>query len=511
MRRIASCALSLPLSLALAAMPGAAQAPSETPAAQQPAPLRSETHAILISVSVRDSKGGNISDLRQEDFRVTDNGKPRDVQLFPTDDAPAATVERPNVMPTGTFSNRYSPSVPEMRRTVILLDSINTPQPDQAFAREQAIKVIHTLKPGSPIAVYAMAPNLNVLQDYTTDTDALVAAVKSFRPRPPLWPLTAAELSASPIAAEHASIHEDAPSAGSRNMSRNMADFYLRQRIQTTAASLLAIATHMSEPAHRNSVIWITGGFVGNIETNGDVQRAIAAVNDANVALFPVDARGLLPRGIDANVQVMRGIAEMTGGEAYTLRNDVGQSIVEAIADTAHTYLLGFYLADGDLDGKFHKLHVTVNRPGLTLNYRSGYTAAIDPNARRENAEPIETEILSARDSSAIGIDAGITNVTDATGKSLRVQLTLDRNSFFGKDATPGSKVQLDELFAEYDAHGRVVAKVTETLHFEMPPADHPLAYSQVIRHQDGATKLRVVLQDKTTARTGSLTIPLTD
>lgn len=484
----------------LASFPAPAQAPQNS---APPTTLRSETHAILISVSVRDSSSHPVENLRKEDFTITDNGRRRDFQLLASD---ASLSQRPVALPVGVFSNRFGAAAPTGRSTAILIDAVNTPVEDQAFAREQAIKAVENLKSGDSVAIYELHPQLTVLQDYTTDRDALLAAVKNFRPQQSIW-LTQAAAAASSggISAAQRTIPSAAQSARATGSALPLETYYLERRIETTTDTLLAIATHMSGATHRNSILWITGGFPVNFDSNPRVQAALRAVNDANVAIYPIDARGILISGIDENIQVMQGFADETGGQAYAFRNDVSHAIDEALADPDSTYLLGFYLTDSDLDGRFHKLHVRVDRPGLSLHYRNGYTAAADANSSREKAEPIETALLTTQDSAGIAMDARITRQKE----ELKISLTLDRNSFSAAESEPGSKVQLAELFAEYDAHGHVVGKVTDTLSFQMPQSNQPVAYSRTIRQPAGAIKLRVALQDKASGRTGVLTMPL--
>jgi VWFA-related protein len=496
---------------ALAVAGLAAAQDSQDSQQQTPAPIRSETHAILISVSVRDSSGHAVENLQKEDFTVTDNGQRRDFVIFPNDSSPEPARRR-TAVPDGFYSNAAG-EAPEGRLTAILLDSVNTSIIDQASVREQvvhaiqgqAIHAIEQMAPGERVAVYALNPGITVLQDYTTDRNALLAAVRELHPQGSPWTMTPeaqpTEYSAvAPLA--DGSIMKSASSL----TRKAMAPVFMEQSIEATTSALKAIATHMSGASHRNSIVWVTTGFPGNIDTNQEIRETIQAINDANVAVYPVDARGLTMRGIDPRVMEMREIAEYTGGVAYTMRNDVAQAIGEAIADPEHTYLLGFYLGNADLDGKLHKLHLTVDKPGVALNYRSGYTASPDPNTSRANAEPLESELLSPADSNGIGIEGKVTHRNGPAGKQLHIQLVLDRTNL---PYAPNSTVMFSQMFAELDAQGRVLAKFTSDMSFGMPSPDRKAAYSQTIREREGAKQLRIVLQDKNTKRTGSLTIPL--
>jgi hypothetical protein len=87
--------------------------------------------------------------------------------------------------------------------------------------------------------------------------------------------------------------------------------------------------------------------------------------------------------------------------------------------------------------------------------------------------------------------------------------MSLVRNSI--KLAQPGhsDKVDISEMFAEIDAQGQTVARITESISFDMPAGNRDPVYGRNIPLAAGAEKLKVIVQDKTTGHTGSLTIPL--
>jgi VWFA-related protein len=471
---------------------------------QIPVPLRSETHAVLISVAVRDSSGRAVEDLRKEDFTVTDNGTPRDFQLFPSD-TEAATRPAVSFAPN-FFSNHYGPMAPAQRVTAILIDAANTPLDDQMAAREQAIKAVQNMTLRESVAIYAMTTQLDILQGYTTNRDLLLKALQAYTPRMPL--LVNPTRPSSPNSAENGAARGIPGNTGAG--ARAERQYFLQRRTSITLAALLDIATHMGGASHRNSIIWITAGFPVDFDTNGQVQSTLKAINDANIALYPIDARGLSGANAFVNFQVMQRFAETTGGEAFYNRNDLDNAITEAMAAPQSNYVLGFYLSDSELDHRFHKLHVATDRPGVSLHYRSGYTAALDPNTHRNNKEPLDAELLDTQDSTSVGIDAQVNSVKGPGGKpSLHLGMSLVRNTLTQSQEGKSTKVDLSELFAEMDPKGQTVARITESISFDMPAGNRDPGYSQVIPLAPGAESLKVIVQEKASGRTGSLTIPL--
>ena len=71
----------------------------------------------------------------------------------------------------------------------------------------------------------------------------------------------------------------------------------------------------------------------------------------------------------------MQDMAASTGGIAYYNRNDIDAAMGEAIATGADYYSLSYVPPPSKYDGKYHKIEVKVDRPGLHLQYREGYTA----------------------------------------------------------------------------------------------------------------------------------------
>ncbi len=60
----------------------------ETPAPTNAVPLRSESSAVVLNVSVRDHQGDNVTDLSEDDFRVKEDGLVQKVVYFKREDVP---------------------------------------------------------------------------------------------------------------------------------------------------------------------------------------------------------------------------------------------------------------------------------------------------------------------------------------------------------------------------------------------------------------------------------------
>ncbi len=155
---------------------------AEQSSTELPAPtIRVTTHLVLVDAVVTDKQGNPIAGLRPEDFVVEENGKAQKIATFA---GPVQSTAGPASLPPGIYSNRsqYRSTGPV---TVMLLDAINTPFSDQAYARRQMLSFVQDqYKPDQRMAVFTLTGSLNVLQDFTTDPQILYAALQRFRPRP---------------------------------------------------------------------------------------------------------------------------------------------------------------------------------------------------------------------------------------------------------------------------------------------------------------------------------------
>src|SRR5262249_31908254 len=80
-----------------------------------------------------------------------------------------------------------------------------------------------------------------------------------------------------------------------------------------------------------------------------------------------------------SNQDGMQTLADATGGRAFLHTNDLTDAIRRAADDARLTYVLGYYPSQTKWDDRFHRITVSVSRPGVSVRYRSGYVATQAP------------------------------------------------------------------------------------------------------------------------------------
>ncbi len=165
------------------------------------------------------------------------------------------------------------------------------------------------------------------------------------------------------------------------------------------AAKMLA-----SFPEKKALVYFSSGVSKTGIENQAQLEASINAAVKANLAIYPVDARGLMadPPGGNASKAASRGagifngsaynsqragindsqetlftLAEETGGKAFLDSNDIEAGITQAQEGMGSYYLLGYYSTNNAKDGKYRRITVKMNSKfaGVKLEHRPGYYA----------------------------------------------------------------------------------------------------------------------------------------
>jgi VWFA-related protein len=390
-------------------------------AAQPPTTFRTGTKLVQVDVVVRDKKGP-AAGLTRQDFTLLDDGKQQEIAVFAVKSAAvsAQPLRAPVLpLPPGAISNRVN-SEGEARGadTVILIDQKNTLQASQAWAIGRVVKFIEARRGKDRIGIYAFGRDgLQAVQELTDDAEALKRAAKSLKARDP--------------------VYRDTDTTG---MTERAASEYglqlMLERMLDTKHALQAVARHLAKVPGRKNLIWITQGFPlkgRDFDFTSQMEEAARALNDANLALYAADARGLAATGSGSGVPTaevspvrpgaialpipMRAssppppggvdpmflLARLTGGDVYLDTNGIEDSIQSAIEDAELTYTLGFYPAQEMQDGQTHKLTVKVARKGVTVRHRENYSAS-SALAATEERPTLDQLMVDTLDATQIGL-----------------------------------------------------------------------------------------------------------
>jgi VWFA-related protein len=394
------------------------------PAPAQPVPkptFRSGRDLVVVNVVVRDRQGRLVRGLTRDDFAVFEDNRPQVISTFDFEDleqavpasgatepmavlAPALKPPTSAATPPAPLESRPLPNLRDKRLIVLFFDVSSMQPEDVARAVDSAREyVTKRLAPPDTLAVVTLGTSLEVLQDFTSDRDALLAALDR------LSPVEGTGFEAA------AGNPEELPDEAFVPDESEFLIFNIDRRLD----ALRRLADVLGGIEQKKSVIYFSSG----LSTSGlDNQAALRAVVDravrANVSLYAADTRGLqaIVPGGEAGRASARGVgafsgrammnardqfaaaqdalttlAEDTGGKAFFDVNEFGEVFTQVVQDTTAYYLIGYSSTNPARDGRYRRIRVTLTRPDLKdakLEYRPGYFAPRDfAHAGRDDRE----------------------------------------------------------------------------------------------------------------------------
>ena len=240
------------------AAPAGAQNPPAQSVENAPGVIKAEANLVLVDVIATDKKGNYISDLEKKDFHVFEDEAEQTVTTF-------------------SHETDIQPNAPGRQRYMVLFFDDSTMDPTlQVRARQEAGKFVEsTASPNRLMAVVDFGGTLKVAQNFTADGEMLKRAVSSVK-------FSSVNPNAGVPPVELASV--GAPSFG-----QTQSDFAAR----SVLLSMREVAKILRPVPGRKTLILFSAGFALTPERQSELTATIDALNKANVAVYPIDVRGL--------------------------------------------------------------------------------------------------------------------------------------------------------------------------------------------------------------------------
>jgi VWFA-related protein len=252
--------------LALISLVAQAQQPATDASADSTAIIHAETRLVLVDTVVTDKKGNYIRDLTLKEFKVWEDNKEQPIKSF-------------------SFEDSASPDKAQTHYLVLFFDNSTMNMTDQMRAREAAAKFIDAnAAPNRLIALIDFGGTVKIAQNFTADADRLkqvVAGLKTSTVSPNGSPVELASVGVAPLSG---------PSAlGLPQLNNAEADF----GAQSLMLALRSVAKSLGSVPGRKTLVMLTSGFPTTPERQSELTAVIAVCNRYNVAVYPLDVRGL--------------------------------------------------------------------------------------------------------------------------------------------------------------------------------------------------------------------------
>jgi VWFA-related protein len=400
----------------------------------QPARLRVTTELVLVNVVVRDKKGNPISNLKQEDFSVSEDGQKQQVSSFDFENVDALTTAGaagPTVTGASETGSLLGPKKQTVldakdRRLMLFFFDFSAMEPDEIDrAVDSARKFVQTkMQPADMVAMVSLATSLNLDLDFTDDRTKILAKLAAYN------------------SSEGQGF--DNGTTGSSEGAAETSGAYIPDDTDYNTFSadrkLLALESVMQAvgtiPQKKNLIYFSNGISQSGVDNQSALRAATASAVKANVSIYPIDVRGLqaFPPGGQAQSASLHGqsaysgasvlndlnsnaasqetlytIAADTGGKAFMDTNDFSGVFSQVQKDSSVYYVLGYTSTNHARDGRFRKIKVTVNRPDVKVEARAGYYADRDYEhmKREDREEQLQDELASELPRTEVAVYAG--------------------------------------------------------------------------------------------------------
>lgn len=309
--------------------------------------IRSQSRLVLVDVVARDASGRPISGLSANDFVVLEDGKPQQIRAFDPHQtnvftpraaeaaAPGAASPITPKLPPGQYNN-VPVADPNDAVNIILIDLLNTPTPDQIYARQQMVEMLKRTPNTANISIYVLGTTLRVVKGFNERPQDLIKSAEAISAQASTLLTTeedrqdledtlqriedaSAMSGGSPPTAAAMGGNATRPGTGIGGSTLGLTDRIREfneeveaeqadRRVRITLDAFNAISHAVSAYPGRKNLIWLSGGFPFSLGPQSEgvpdkfrsirnytslVRETALQLSATRVAVYPVDVMGL--------------------------------------------------------------------------------------------------------------------------------------------------------------------------------------------------------------------------
>jgi len=239
------------------AAPPSGQPSGSQAAATASGVIRTETNLVLVDVVAFDKKDNYIRDLEAKEFHVFEDDK----------EQPITSFSRASEPPQGPAQPRY---------LILFFDNATMSPSEQTRARQAAAQFVEkSASKDRLMAVADFTGAFRITQNFTANSDALKRAVSGIK--------------FSAVQANEPGQTTEVAQLGAPNVVQVRSDFAARSELM----AIRNLAKSLRSVPGRKTLILFSSGFPLTPERQSELTATIDAANKANIAIYPVDVRGL--------------------------------------------------------------------------------------------------------------------------------------------------------------------------------------------------------------------------
>jgi VWFA-related protein len=526
----------------------------------------SATNFVQVPVIVQRS-GKHVSGLKKEDFILRQDGKEEPIASFEEIRGGETAVTAETQEQFGNQGDQVPPQI-----TIIALDMVNTPNLDRTYFMQQLERYLaKSGKFAGPIGVVAIErTGVRVIKGFTTDPNAILAAVSERSNAEPTNNSKtggeARDISDAVISQSETQLSNGpdlvplSVALKMREADESMARFQDRSARIDAQLAIQQLAQALKGIPGRKSVLLVGSGFKfidsnivmksisggrGGVDLRYSVENGGESLdqasytwkvlNDANVAVYPIDTRRTYNSAFDAmdtsganspsdltmrqNQQAdqdvlttFKMISAATGGKPCFYRTDLDNCIREAIDDDHDYYLLGFYVDKKNSQPGWHRVEAKLDQKA-DVRYRQGFMLA-KFNAEAQRKNDIGMALNSPFAFTELPFSGQFVSFTGTKGKIATFNLLLPPGAMTVDESS--GHLDFDVIAIARSQGGKEAARFLQRINRKFPPESIAeiekigINYSNKMELASGEYGVWFVVRDNLSGRTGSAVVPLT-
>ncbi len=500
--------------------------------------FRAESDLVLVNVTVKDKSGKFVPGLKPQDFTILEDNKPQKIVSFDVenvDAVPAVDLAQAKPSPdsvsgqtnAGASAGDLTAQFKD-RRLIVLFFDLSAMEPDEI---DRAVtSADHYLDaqmaPADLVSIVSLGSSLLVNQDFTADRALLKKQLDAF-----------GSGSGQGFEEGTTGTTEGTPDTG-QPFTADDTEYNIFNTDRRLEA-LRSVAEKLSHVQQKKSLIYFSSGMDRTgIENQAELRAAVNAAVRSNLAIYTMDMRGLqaLVAGGEAQNASLRGVsaysgqstlnalnsnfttqetlvtlASDTGGRAFLDSNDFSKIFKGVQQDTSTYYLLGYHSTNTARNGRYRRIIVKSNSPGVKIEYRRGYYAPADyqHSTKDDKERQLDEELASEMPATDLPLYLGV------------AYFRLEGNKFFVPISlvVPGSqipfvrssdrdKATLDVIGMVLDNDRHPLNRIRDTVKLAVSTAadvqKKNVQYDTGMSLLSGKYHLKFVVRENQTGRMGS-------
>lgn len=530
--RLVRQTLALLLGFALLSSPAISQ--------QEDYKVRVESELVLVNVTVKDKSGNIVTNLKPGDFTVLEDNKPQKVISFDIENIdavanqnvaqaqPLANPVTPTVQPGAISPSASSADQFKDRRLIVLFFDLSAMEPDEI---ERAVTsaehyVDSQMAPADLVSIVSLGSSLLVNQDFTSDHELLKKQLQAFSTG-----------SGQGFEEGTTGTTEGTPDTG-QPFTADDTEYNIFNTDRRLEA-LRSVAEKLSHVQQKKSLIYFSSGMDRTgIENQSELRAAINAAIRSNLAIYTMDLRGLqaIVAGGEAQNASLRGtspysgqsmmnalnsnfttqetlvtLASDTGGKAFLDSNDFTQVFKGVQQDTSTYYLLGYHSTNPAKDGRYRRITVKVNLPGVKIDYRRGYYAPSDYQHSTKEDKELQLQEQLASELPATDLPLYMSTAyfrMDARKYYIAISLVVPGSEIPFTRNSDLDKANLDVLGLALDSEQHPLTRIRDTVKLAVDTSSEVrkknVQYNTGLDLPPGKYHLKFVVRENQTGRMGS-------